>query len=60
MLPEDIIIEIKKFAAKGASAACDNYDINDTDYSCGYFHGMYIAFGQVVDFICQIENLSKK
>ena len=60
MQPEDIIVEIKKFASTSSHAACESYDINDSDYTCGYFHGKHIAFGEIVDFINQLEKLEKK
>ena len=60
MSAEYIIVEIKKFAAKNSNSSCECYNIEDSDYSCGYFHGKYIAFGEIVDYICELEKRIKK
>jgi len=60
MNTEDIIVEIEKFAEKNSKSACECYNIEDSDYSCGYFHGKHIAFREIVDYIYELKKRIKK
>lgn len=60
MNAKDIIVEIKKFAAKNSNSACECHNTEDSDYSCGYFHGKHIAFREIVDYICELEKRIEK